>query len=340
MTSQPTHRPKHPEAFLLERQPNDALTAYLREQPWFGADELVHSVENPGAGNMNFVIRATTNRRSFILKQALPYVCRYPQVAAPVARGKVEATFYQSIQDQPELRPYIPRLIGFDPQHHVLALEDLGNGADFTFLYHSPEQITEVQLQQLVHFLSHLHRIKAEPSEARALQNYDMRKLNHEHIFRFPYAEDNGLDLDTVVPGLQAASQSYKQNDSLKQRVAELGALYLQSGDTLLHGDYYPGSWLRAAPGVRVIDPEFGFFGPAEFDGGVMLAHALLTGGSVYTPERILECYQPTGKWDESLAYSFAGAEVLRRILGLAQLPLTQTLDQRVALLEHASALL
>ena len=340
MNNEQTHPMEYAGTFLLERQSNDALTAYLREQPWFGADEMVRTVEKPGEGNMNFVIRATTNRRSFVLKQALPYVYRYPQVAAPVARGKVEATFYRRVNDQPELTSCIPRLIGFDPQHHVLALEDLGTGVDFTFLYRTPEQITEEQLRQLLHFLSHLHRIKAEPNEARSLQNSDMRTLNHEHIFRYPYAEDNGLDLDTVVLGLQSVSRSYKQNDALKRRVAELGALYLRPGDTLLHGDYYPGSWLRVPPEVRVIDPEFGFFGVAEFDVGVMLAHALLTGGGVYTPERVMEGYKPTGNWDKPLAYAFAGAEVLRRILGIAQLPLRQTLDQRVALLERAATLL
>ena len=334
------HPTEHADVLLLERQTNDVLTAYLRGQRWLGADETVHSVEKPGEGNMNFVTRVITNRRSFILKQALPYVYRYPQVAAPVARGKTEATFYRIVNSQPELTPYIPSLIGFDPQHHVLALEDLGTGADFTFLYHAPEQITKEQLRQLLHFLSHLHRIKAKPNEASFLQNSDMRKLNHEHIFRYPYAEDNGLDLDTIVPGLQAVSQSYKRNDALKRRITELGELYLQPGVTLVHGDYYPGSWLRGPSGVSVIDPEFGFFGLAEFEVGVMLAHALLTGGSVYTPEGITEHYEPTGDWYESLAYSFAGVEVLRRILGLAQLPLTQTLDQRVALLERAAALL
>ncbi len=297
-------------------------------------------MEKAGAGNMNFVIRATTIRRSFVLKQALPYVYRYPQVEAPVARGEMEARFYLRVKDQPELALYMPNLLGFDAHHHVLALEDLGTGADFTFLYNSPGQITQVQLEQLVCFLSHLHHTKAQPDEARSLQNNDMRKLNHEHIFRYPFAEDNGLDLDTVLPGLQAASLSYKHNKLLKERVTALGELYLRPGDTLLHGDYYPGSWLRVDAGVRVIDPEFGFYGCAEFDVGVMLAHALLTAGSEYIHERVLELYEPTGRWDESLAYSFAGVEVMRRILGLAQLPLTLTLDQRVALLAHAAALL
>lgn len=331
---------EHPDALLLELQTRETLTPYLRERQWLGPNEVVKNVEKPGEGNMNFVIRVETNHQSFILKQALPWVHRFPQVAAPVARGKMEAIFYQLIEDHSELLPHTPGLIGFDAHHHVLALEDLGVGADFSFLYNSPEQITEDQLQQLLHFLSHLHRIRADPNEARSLQNTDMRQLNHEHIFRYPFAEDNGLDLDTVVPGLQSVSLSYKQNTALKQRIAALGEQYLLAGDTLVHGDYYPGSWLRVAQGVKVIDPEFGFFGQAAFDVGVMLAHALLTGGSVYTPERTLELYQPTGSWDESLAYSFAGVEVMRRILGLAQLPLTITLDERVALLEHATTLL
>ncbi len=340
MDPQQTYLSQHPSALLLESLSNESLTSYLQQQQWLGPHEAITRTEKPGEGNMNFVVRVQTNQRSFILKQALPWVHRFPQVAAPVARGKMEAIFYQLIDDHAELLTYTPALIGFDAHHYVLALEDLGTGADFTHLYHSPEQITEEQLGQLVHFLSLLHRVRAEPGGSRSLQNPDMRKLNHEHIFRYPFEEDNGMDLDAVLPGLQAVSLSYQQNGALKKRIAALGEQYLMPGDTLVHGDCYPGSWLRTVRGVRVIDPEFGFFGRAEFDVGVMLAHALLTGGPVYTPERILELYKPTGNWDESLAYAFAGVEVLRRILGLAQLPLSITLDQRVALLARAVTLL
>ena len=66
--------------------------------------------------------------------------------------------------------------------------------------------------------------------------------------------------------------------------VRELGALYLQDGTSLLHGDYFPGSWLQTAAGVRVIDPEFCFFGPPEFDVGVLLAHLHLA--QPHAPER------------------------------------------------------
>lgn len=328
---------QYPDAYFLELGLSDALTDYLRRQRWLREEETVVSVEKPGEGNMNFVARIITDSRSFIVKQALPWVYKYPQVAAPIERGTMEATFYQLIEDDSVLQQFVPTLIGFDEQRHVLAQEDLGAGADFTFLYHSSEGITGQQRQRLLLFLSHLHQIQADPAAMRSLENRAMRVLNHEHIFRYPYDEDNGLDLDTVLPGLQKLSLRYKQDEKLKRKISELGDLYLQNGDTLLHGDYFPGSWLRVGSDVRVIDPEFGFFGKAEFDVGVMLAHAMMVCNASYTPSQVLADYRASATFDESLAHAFAGAEVLRRILGLAQLPLSLSLEEREVLLQEAA---
>ena len=285
---------------------------------------------------MNFVARAVTNRRSFIVKQALPWVYKYPQVAAPLGRGQVEATFYRFIEDDPVLRQFTPTLLGFDPQSHVLAQEDLGAGTDFSFLYTSDEEMTSESLSHLLLFLSHLHRVPAGLEERRTLENRAMRELNHEHIFRYPFDEHNGLDLEAVLPGLQRVALPYQRDSALKLRITELGQQYLQNGDTLIHGDFYPGSWLRVASEVRVIDPEFGFFGRPEFDVGVMLAHALMTTSTTYSPEQVLAHYQAPAGFDALLAYAFAGVEVLRRLLGLAQLPLVLPLASREALLDQA----
>lgn len=328
---------QYPEAFFLELQKSDELTNYLRNCRWLREGETILSLEKPGEGNMNFVARVVTNTRSFIIKQALPWVFKYPQVAAPIERGKMEATFYQLIEDDPVLQQFVPSLIGFDPQSYVLAQEDLGVGADLTFLYDASESMMAEQRQGLLHFLSHLHQIRTDPEKTSPLENRAMRTLNHEHIFRYPYVEDNGLDLDTVQPGLQKLSRKYQHDEPLKRNIGELGDLYLQNGDTLVHGDYYPGSWLRVNDEVKVIDPEFGFFGKPEFDVGVMMAHAMLVRDDAYTPALVLADYQSSADFSESLAWSFAGAEVLRRILGLAQLPLSLSLDEREALLQQAA---
>ncbi len=260
-------------------------------------------------------------------------------MAAPIHRGKSEAIFYQLLEDDPVLMACSPKMIGFDPQSYVLAQEDLGEGYDFTFLYQDEENMTLGQLKQLLNFLARLHQIKASP-EATQLENRLMRTLNHEHIFKYPLMANNGLDLDSVLPGLSSAAASYRQNKPLQRKFDALGSIYLENGDTLIHGDFYPGSWLRVADQVRVIDPEFGFFGRAEFDVGVMAAHAMLVQDTVYTSDQILTSYPASAAFDQSLARAFAGVEVIRRLLGLAQLPISHSLEKRVALLERAVAML
>ena len=64
-----------------------------------------------------------------------------------------------------------------------------------------------------------------------------------------------------------------RQDTPLKNAAIQLGKRYLSEGTSLLHGDYYPGSWLKTKTGLRIIDPEFCFFGPKEYDLGVLRAH-------------------------------------------------------------------
>ena len=152
------------------------------------------------------------------------------------------------------------------------------------------------------------------------------------------------LDLDTVQAGLQAAAMPYKQNETLKNTITQLGTVYLGethrgADPTLLHGDYYPGSWLRTADGIKIIDPEFCFSGPAEFDLGVLLAHLHLSEQPAATIEAAQSRYDRPDGFDETLLQQFTGIEIMRRLIGLAQLPLSLSLEKKVALLAIAAEL-
>ncbi|WP_223834388.1 phosphotransferase [Spirosoma profusum] len=116
-----------------------------------------------------------------------------------------------------------------------------------------------------------------------------------------------------------------------------MGKIYLQPGATLIHGDYYPGSWLKTDYGTRVIDPEFVFLGHPEFDLGVMIAHLKLAQQDEVLAKQVLSQYRPTGDLEPALLQGFTGVEILRRLIGLAQLPLSLDLKQKKALLEEAA---
>jgi len=222
---------------------------------------------------MNRVLRVITDQRTFIVKQARPWVEKYPQIQAPVERASVEARFFGLVNQHPVLQAFSPALQGFDATSFLLNLEDLGAGADYTYLYQKGQYLSPEELGQLVQYLSALHQVDISHIQPAFPENTAMRQLNHEHIFVYPYLEENGFNLDQVQQGLQAIAMPYKQDSVLKEHIRELGALYLRPGRCLLQGDYYPGSWLRVSKGIRIIDPEFGFVGPPEFDLAVFMAH-------------------------------------------------------------------
>ncbi len=70
-----------------------------------------------------------------------------------------------------------------------------------------------------------------------------------------------------------------------------------------------------------IIDPEFCFLGPPAFDLGVLYAHLHLARQPVE-----LAVFDATAK-------AFAGAEIMRRLIGVAQLPLEADLEEKSALL-------
>jgi 5-methylthioribose kinase len=318
----------------------EELQQYFTQQGWLKPEETVLDAGVPGAGNMNFTLRITTSLRSFIVKQSRAYVEKYPQVAAPAERALREAEFYDLISIRPQLARYMPQLLRVDQANNVLMMQDLGEGADYTFLYREGSTLSRAEAIELMEFLAALHRGFTVDMVEKPIVNREMRKLNHEHIYVYPYLENNGLNLDDVLPGLQEVSVGYKTDEPLKAKARSLGEQYLRDGEKLLHGDYFPGSWLKTAEGIRIIDPEFCFFGPTEFELGTCLAHLKMADQDADLIDLALQTYKANAPIDEGRCKAFMGAEILRRILGLAQLPLEIDLEKRKVLLAEARQLL
>ena len=291
----------------------DAVVEVARRAGWLGFDDAVVSAAPAGEGNMNRTLRIVTRARSLVLKQSVPFVAKYPAIPAPVDRDRVEAAFYDEVAAHAELAAAMPACLGHVAEHHLLCFEDLGAAADFTSAYRDSDLDG---LEALGGWLSALHRCT---SDDPVFENADMRALNHAHIFEVPFVADNGLDLDGITLGLGALRRVVTEDRALMARTRELGSVYLETrSGVLLHGDFYPGSWLRTPDGPKIIDPEFAFVGPPEFDVGVLLAHLVLSGNAASVPAT----YHAPRRFDHAAARGYAGIEILRRLLGVAQLPL------------------
>lgn len=329
----------------------ERLATILHEARVLVSGAWVKDLASAGEGNMNVTLRATVQAESetategsIIVKQSRPFVAKYEQIAAPLNRIEHEAAFYRITQHIPAVSERMPRLLGWIPDHYLLVLEDLGPATDATSLYRECPKDFQTSLGPLVGWLAQLHGQSRGLSERLDGNNLELRKLNHAHIFDLPFQDPAILPLDEVCPGLADATRSIRKNAALRKKCRELGALYLSDGECLLHGDFYPGSWLLSAKGPRVIDPEFCFRGPAEFDLGVLTGHLQLMAGEIdaafvrSTYENAIQgiADETALKIDWGLANELGAVEVLRRLLGVAQLPLALSLEERVDLIDDA----
>lgn len=321
----------HPGFPWLDARDPGGVRDYLVARGWLERDEPVQLLGRAGEGNMNLTLRVVTPARRIVVKQARPWVEKYDHIAAPWDRGLVEARFYARVAALPGVRAGMPVLVGTDADARVLVLEDLGEGGDCTDVY-AGASLADADVDWLAGFLRALHD-GTRGAVGEELANRDMRALNHEHSFLVPLAPANGLDLDRFEPGLRALADRLARDDAFVARTHAAGRRYLADGPCLVHGDYFPGSWLRTAAGLRVIDPEFCHPGDAEHDVGVALAHLTIAGVPASLRRRFLDAYATA---DAALVAASAAVEITRRLLGVAQLPLPASNGRRARLVEAA----
>lgn len=315
----------NPDGFYLE--PDIALLEkYFLSRGWLDPGDGIKKVEKPGPGNMNAVFRIIPHQAlSFVVKQARAWVEKYPTLDAPIERIYVENSYYQYLSRFDVLSEFSPKVLAFEAQDSLLAMEDLGESSDYSFIYQKDHYFGNKDLKTAI---SYLNKLKSIPMPEYYPSNLALRRLNHQHIFKLPFTNNN-FELDSSQPGLGKLSEKCKLDNKLVEQIDELGKIYLDKGRFLVHGDFYPGSLLKCSSGLKVIDPEFSFVGPEEWDIGVFVAHLFLSGSPISLIESALAEFQKSDRFSGNTFAGFVGTEILRRLIGLAQLPLELTLDQK-----------
>lgn len=280
-------------------------------------------VQKAGEGNMNWVARVTTPQQELVVKQARPWVEKYPTIPAPINRYEAELTYYEAAATRPSLAQRSPAIRFVDPVHHLIVMDFIPNASDLTKVY-AGRTIERGLLDGLAGYLGDLHGLAL----STPLENHAMRELNHAHIFDLPFRDDPVIDVASL--GLSGVHADFARSASAKATIAHHGTQYLGAvGPSLLHGDFYPGSWLLSGEDWYVIDPEFAFSGPPAFDWAVAYAHLVMAQdveGADYWANHIPH---PVAEWQP-----WAAIEVARRLLGVAQLPLSLPAPHKVTLLE------
>lgn len=246
-----------------------------------GSAEEGWKVAEIGDGNLNLVFIVTGQDGSAIVKQALPYV-RLVGDAWPLPRNR--AFFEAQTLAREKLRDpeRIPVVYHFDTDQSLIIME-----------YLTPHKILRGQLieGQKVQGLAKALGIfcartafrgsdlslSAETKKADVALyqgNAALCKITEELVFTDPYYK---ADLNRHTEPLTPLVAMLRKDVAMKVEIQSMLLVFTSAAETLCHGDLHTGSVMCTENDTKVIDPEFGFYGPMGFDLGMLIANLLMS---------------------------------------------------------------
>ncbi|MBD0412344.1 S-methyl-5-thioribose kinase [Pseudoalteromonas distincta] len=246
---------------------------------FFDSGQTLSSYEF-GDGNLNLVFRITDEQNnSVILKQALPYArCVGESWPLTLDRARIEA---QVLLNHGAICPtYTANVLHYSEIQALTILEDLGNLQILRTAQNNAEQFPKLA-QHVATYLSHTgfynsdFYLTAQTKKALVSQftNPELCQITEDLFFSDPYIEH---ERNNYPKQLQNEVDAIQKNNALKLEIAKLKANFLSKPQTLLHGDMHSGSIFVDCNNTKMIDPEFGFFGPIGFDIGSFIGNLLL----------------------------------------------------------------
>ena len=338
----------------------------------------VTDVQQSGEGKINGVFFVTGDKSSVVLKQGLPWVRVLPDWELTAERVGREARLLDRWSEfNPE---YVPELWQYDDRAHVLAMENLSGYEllrDVLAVSAGDPGIGDAVGVMLARTAFHTSALWLSTSElqqaVRAGQNPEMSQLMEDVVFTMPFSDS---DQNVTEPELVAHRDGLLADPEVIRAVGHLKWVFATRQEALIHGDLHAGSLMVQGRDTRVIDAEFGRYGPLAWDLGAFWAHLKIAAEIHDTRERhedaaatrelvvrswcsfhtemvhLLGAAEPrfplsaAADWiaeTRILATRFAGIEVLRRIVGvgnceqLSALPDEARHSVTTALIEQAT---
>ncbi len=261
------------------------LAGYAGVRDRLGGSPETWTVREVGDGNLNFVYIVTGPDGSLCAKQALPYV-RLVGESWPLPLSR---SFYEhaALVRQDKANGSVPEIYDYDGPQALIVMENLSPHVIWRKALINRERhetaartVGEFAAESL--FRTSDLSLTAEAKKAEMAMfagNTALCRITEDLVFTDPYYDHpmnswTSPELDDTVRALQADPQ-------WKAAIQELKYIFLTRSEAMLHGDLHTGSIMvhRADDGtedVRIIDPEFAFYGPMGFDCGALVANLLL----------------------------------------------------------------
>ena len=244
---------------------------------YFQKDEVLQA-EEIGDGNINYVFRVWNpdSGKSIIIKQADKFL-RSSGRALDVYRNKIEAEILKLEGMLAE--GFVPKVYAYDETMCVLAMEDISAYKNMRkelmegrFFPHFAENIAEFLARTLLPTTDLVLDRAVKKDNVRLFLNKELCDITEDLVLTEPY--DNYKNRNIVVEeNKEFVKEFLYENDLLKADVAQLRDRFMNHAQALVHGDLHSGSIFINENGIKIIDPEFAFYGPMGYDIGNVIGN-------------------------------------------------------------------
>ena len=273
---------------------DDIIDYVFEHSNFFDSNENL-VCEEIGDGNINYVYRIfdTNTKKSLILKQADVQTRVRPDGYLNPDRSIREAEVLKLYN---ECAPgFSPKIIYADPVMAAIIMEDIGSYSNLRTelmagkIFYGIEKlivrfIVDASLPSTDLVLAYQKKFKA----AAKFYNPDLCKITEDLVFTHPYKDVRQRNI-LLPENADWLKKKFYEDSDLIARVAVLKEKFNNYTQGLIHGDLHSGSIFVKNENeeikIKIIDPEFAFYGPIAYDLGNVLAHFIFAQGyAKYSP--------------------------------------------------------
>lgn len=234
--------------------------------------------EEIGDGNINYIFRVIEDEtgKSVVLKQADKFL-RSSGRPLDLDRNRIEA---EILKLEGECAPeFVPKVYRYDDIMCVIVMEDISayknlrkelmSGKIFPKF---ADEISSFLVDTLLPTTDLVLDRAEKKDRVRDFINKELCDISECLVFTEPYVNDR--DRNIVIPENMEFVEKYLYNDvELRAEAAKLKNNFMNNAQALIHGDLHSGSIFINEEGMKVIDPEFSFYGPMGYDIGNVIGN-------------------------------------------------------------------
>ena len=243
----------------------------------FEPDEETECVEI-GDGNINYVFRIWSKRdgHSVIVKQA-DKLLRSSGRPLDIYRNKIEASI---LQLEGQLAPgYVPEVYYYDETMAATSMEDVSAFKNLrkelaaNRVYpHLAENISTFMADTLLPTTDLVLDRAEKKKRVKFYTNPELCEITEDLVLTEPYDDFRGRNI--ITAGNEDFVREFLYEDQqLHAEVGKLRERFMNNAQALIHGDLHSGSIFANEEGIRVLDPEFAFYGPMGYDIGNVIGN-------------------------------------------------------------------